>query len=39
MCNPTVVEASNTIVTALLPFKLLAPPDSVSTDDERQRVG
>jgi hypothetical protein len=39
MCNPTVVEASNTIVTALLPFTLLAPPDSVSTDDERQRVG
>ncbi len=39
MCNPTVVEASNTIVTALLP--VLAPPDSspVSTDDERQRVG
>jgi hypothetical protein len=37
MCNPTVVEASNTIVTALLPFTLLAPPDSVSTEKKGPR--
>jgi len=38
MCNPTVVEASNTIVTADA-LLVLAPDSSVSIDEERHRVG